>query len=561
MTVEHTTGAVSHEPVGGWHSIDWQTAHENVRRLQARIVKATQAGKWNQVKALQRLLTRSYSAKVLAVRRVTENQGKNTPGMDQEIWDTPAKKAKAVVWLKHHGYRPLPLRRVYIDKANGKKRPLGIPTMKDRAMQMLHTLALAPVAETTADANSFGFRSERCTADAIVTCMLVMSKRNSAEWILEGDIESCFDRISHEWLLEHIPMDKVILRKWLKAGYIENSIYYDTDSGTPQGGIISPLLANMALDGLEARLRERFPKGKKPKPEAKVNFMRYADDFIITGRTRELLENEVKPLVVEFLKERGLELSEEKTVITHIETGFDFLGTTLRKYDGDFRTTPAKKNVKRFLKKVRDIIKRNPQLPAGALIALLNPVIRGWAQFHQHVSSGRTFSKVDYAIFKLLWRWAKRRHSQKGSRWVKKKYFKSVDNRQWVFFGVHRDKEQHLFHATSVKVVWHRRVQGAANPYDPAWETYFEQRLGLKMVNSLKGRRQLIALWKEQQGICPVCGEKITKITGWNNHHIKPRILGGSHARENRVLLHPTCHSRIHANNETVEKPRPLPGV
>jgi RNA-directed DNA polymerase len=250
MTVATTTGAVSHEPVGGWHSIDWQAAHENVRRLQARIVKATQMGKWGKVKALQRLLTHSYSAKTLAVKRVTENRGKRTAGIDGEIWETPETKAKAVDKLRQRGYHPLPLRRVYIDKDNGKKRPLGIPTMHDRAMQALYLLALQPIAETTADPNSYGFRPERGTADAIEQSFIVLSWRRSAEWILEADIKSCFDRISHEWLLKHIPLDKAILRKWLKAGYMEKTVLYPTEDGTPQGGIILPVLANLALDGL-----------------------------------------------------------------------------------------------------------------------------------------------------------------------------------------------------------------------------------------------------------------------------------------------------------------------
>ena len=346
MTVETTTGAVSHEPVGGWHSIDWQAAHENVRRLQARIVKATQAGKWNKVKALQRLLTRSYSAQVLAVRRVTENQGKNTPGVDGEIWDTPQQKTEAVGNLRHRGYRPLPLRRVYIDKANGKKRPLGIPTMKDRAMQALHLLALDPVAETTADRNSYGFRKERACADAIGQGFVLLAWGKGAQWILEGDIKSCFDQISHEWLLQNIPMEKPILTKWLKAGYIWKDQLYPTEAGTPQGGIISPVLANMALDGLEKQLNARFPKQTKRGNQAKVNYIRYADDFIVTGCSREILEQEVRPLIESFLAERGLQLSQEKTLVTHIEQGFDFLGQNVRKYNGKLLIKPANGQMK-----------------------------------------------------------------------------------------------------------------------------------------------------------------------------------------------------------------------
>ncbi len=267
--------ATSHGQVD-WHAIDWRKGNRNVRRLQARIVKATQEGRWGKVKALQHLLTHSFSGKALAVRRVTENQGKSTPGVDEEIWNTPSKKAKAVLSLRQRGYRPSPLRRIYIPKSSDPKklRPLSIPTMKDRAMQALYLSALDPIAETVADPNSYGFRKERSTADAIEQCFKLLSKGNQAGWILEGDIKSCYDRISHEWLLAHIPMDKAILKKWLKAGFIEKHVYHPTDEGTPQGGIISPVLANMTLDGLERELRKHFPRNQGDK----VNFVKYADD-------------------------------------------------------------------------------------------------------------------------------------------------------------------------------------------------------------------------------------------------------------------------------------------
>ena len=252
-------GAASHATVD-WRASDWRRVHQNVRRLQARSVKATQAGRWGRVKALQRLLTHSFSGKALAVRRVTENQGKRTPGVDGETWDTPAKKAWAVRALRQRGYRPRPLRRVSIPKKNGKLHPLGIPTMADRAMQALYLLALDPIAETTGDRNSDGFRSERSTADAIAHCYQTLAKRDRAEWVLEGDIRSCFDRISHDWLLAHVPLDKAILRRWLTAGFLDKQVFHRTDEGTPQGGIISPVLANLALDGLERRLRQAFPR-------------------------------------------------------------------------------------------------------------------------------------------------------------------------------------------------------------------------------------------------------------------------------------------------------------
>src|SRR6266478_8715460 len=250
MTAATPAGASFHR-VTDWHAIDWESANHTVRRLQARIVKATKEKRWGKVKALQRLLTHSFSGKALALRRVTENQGKNTPGVDKITWNTPQKKINAVYSLRQRDYHPQPLRRIYIPKKNGKKRGLGIPAMKDRAMQALYLLALDPVAETIADPNSYGFRPQRSTADAIEQCFIALGNIHSAPWILEGDIKGCFDRISHDWLLTHIPMEKAILRKWLKSGYVDGNRLYPTEEGTPQGGIISPVLANMTLDGLE----------------------------------------------------------------------------------------------------------------------------------------------------------------------------------------------------------------------------------------------------------------------------------------------------------------------
>jgi RNA-directed DNA polymerase len=246
-----------------------------------RIAKAVKESRWNKVKALQYLLTRSFYAKLLAVKRVTTNKGKKTPGIDGILWKGARVEWRTVFTLKRRGYRPQPLRRIYIPKKNGKKRPLSIPTMYDRAMQALYKLALAPVAETTADRNSYGFREGRSCADAIAAGFNALSKPNSATWVLEGDIKGCFDNISHKWILKNIPMDKVILKKWLKAGYVENGITYPNRKGTPQGGIISPTLANMTLDGLEEAVKSAVPW------RSRVNFIRYADDCAPRRRGKE----------------------------------------------------------------------------------------------------------------------------------------------------------------------------------------------------------------------------------------------------------------------------------
>ena len=323
-----------------WSSINWSLIYKHVHRLQVRIAKAVEQARWHKVAALRRLLVHSYYAKVWAVRRVVTNKGKNTAGVDGVTWKTPKQKIAAVKRLRKRAYKPQPLRRIYIPKSNGKQRPLGIPTMKDRAMQALYALALKPLAESLADKNSYGFREKRSVADAIAQCFITLSKKASPQWILEADIKACFDEIDHNWLIENIPMDKQMLRLWLKAGYLEKGAFNQTDKGTPQGGIISPVIANMALDRLEATIKEKVARRG-----AKINVIRYADDFIVTGVTPDILINEVKPLVETFLASRGLSLSEEKTHLRSIDEGFDFLGFNIRKYGQKLLIKPSRAKV------------------------------------------------------------------------------------------------------------------------------------------------------------------------------------------------------------------------
>jgi len=553
-------GAPSHR--SEWHQTDWEQAHQQVRRLQVRIAKAAKEGKWGKVKALQHLLTHSRSAKLLAVRRVTENRGRNTPGVDGTIWDTPVAKTKGVDELRQRGYRPKPLRRVYIPKANGKMRPLGIPTMKDRAMQALYKLALEPVAEVTADPNSYGFRPGRATQDAIEQCFKVLAKQTSARWILEADIKGCFDHISHDWLLRHIPMDREILRKWLKAGFIDREVFNQTEEGTPQGGIISPTLANMTLDGLEAALVQRFwvhPRTKTGKPDLntraqhKVNLIRYADDFIITGNSKELLEEEVLPLVERFLAERGLALSKEKTKVTHIDEGFDFLGWNVRKYQGKCLIRPAKKNVKAFLDSIRAVLRANRASSQDIVIAKLNPIIRGWANYHKSQVAADTFNRVDQIIWHSLLRWAKRRHHNKGVRWVLQRYFRKVGKTALVFATEERRNRKlervFIFRAFGVKIKRHAKVASEANPFDPEWDAYFEARKAKKVVAdwSVLAPKHL-ELWKEQDGRCPVCTRHIEAddLVLIDKHHKVPKAHGGPDEQANLVLLHLNCHRQHH---------------
>lgn len=528
-----------------WDSIGWADVQRQVRRLQTRIVKWTQAGKHNKVKALQWLLTHSFSGKALAVKRVTENKGKNTPGVDKVIWKTPRAKANAITWLKRRGYSALPLRRVLIPKRNGKTRPLGIPVMRCRAMQALHLLALEPIAETTADPNSYGFRPERATADAGEQCFNALARKASAQWVLEADIKACYDEISHAWMIANISTDKVVLQKWLKAGYVYQDALFPTEAGVPQGGIISPVVANMTLDGLETMLAEKFPIAKRT--GLKMNMVRYADDFIITGNSKEWLEHEVKPAVVEFLAERGLVLSPEKTKVTHIDEGFDFLGWNIRKHNGKLLIKPSKANVKAHLDKIREVIKDNKTAKQTSLIRLLNPILRGWANYHRHVVAKVTFSKIDSQVWSMLWRWAVRRHPGKGTRWVKEKYFKTQGTRNWVFAASEKQKngskkELVLLKEADTPIQRHVKIKTGANPHDPKWEPYFEARWGKKMMNSPKGRVKLYRVWIRQDGICPNCQEPIAPGSPWTTRFIVKRTEGGSDAAGNIQLHHSDCH-------------------
>jgi RNA-directed DNA polymerase len=366
-------------------------------------------------------------------------------------------------------------------------------------MQALYLLALEPVAETTGDPNSYGFRTARSTADAIHQCFVILSHLDdSAEWVFEGDIKGCFDNISHEWMLTHIPTDTEILGKWLRAGFVDKRTWFATEAGTPQGGIISPTLANLTLDGLERLLKERFratsgsgPHATRVRFNPKVHLVRYADDFIITGCSRELLENEVRPLVERFLNERGLRLSSEKTKITHISEGFDFLGQNVRKHRERLLIIPSHKNVHAFLERVRTILRNNHMSTQEPLIRHLSLVIRGWANYHRHIVAKKVFAKVDHRIWECLWFWAKYRHPNKNHSWIAQRYWQPIGKRGWEFAVDTHDSRDgkpiklRLAQASAVPIRRHIKIRSDANPFDPTWRTYFEERALLK----LRGRR------------------------------------------------------------------------
>ena len=313
-----------------------------------------------------------------------------------------------------------------------------------------------------------------------------------------------------------------MLEKWLKCGLIFKKELFPTEEGTPQGGIISPTLANMALDGIQLILAERYKrrciKGKHISPM--VNFVRYADDFIVTSADRDVLENEIKPLLTEFLAQRGLVLSEEKTLITHIDDGFDFLSFNIRKYKGVLLTKPSNAKVKTFLDGIRSVIEENKSCKQETLIRMLNPKITCWANYYRSGASSETFHHVDDQIFCKLWQWAKRRHPKKGKHWIANRYFQRIRNRSWRFaVTFDRSRKKDVFPLklmTDVNIIRHKKITGAANPFDPEWNGYFQERKTYKMLLSLKGRKSLLYIWNQQKRLCPICGKLITKDTQWN---------------------------------------------
>jgi RNA-directed DNA polymerase len=325
------------------------------------------------------------------------------------------------------------------------------------------------------------------------------------------------------------------------------------------------VLANLTLDGLERELNAKFAATGITARRKQVHLIRYADDFIITSRTKELLEDEVKPLVEKFLAARGLKLSATKTRITHIDEGFDFLGVNIRKFDGKLLTQPAQKNVKAALGKVRAEIKAHPQARAGDLISKLNPIIRGWANYHRHGASWRTFWRVDWQINQALWNWARRRHHKKTAAWVKQKYFPQTEGRQRFSGKILKQtgevRPTRLLQAHETVIRRHIKIKGAANPYDPAWELYFEARVERQMTEQARGNQRWLRLWLEQKGECVVCGQELEYEGDWHLHHLQRRVDGGSNALSNLVLLHANCHRQAHQQGWQLAKPRPVTGA
>ena len=460
-----------------WESIDWIQVENDVNRLQTRIAKATVKGDKNKVKRLQYLLTHSFYAKAYSVKTVTSNKGKSTSGIDKKLWSTSLSKMKAVLALTDKHYRAKPLRRVFIEKkGKNKKRPLGIPVMYDRAMQTLYALALEPIAEITGDHISFGFRKGRSAKDACEQIFNVLARDCSPTWILEGDIKGCFDNINHDWLQENIPMDKRIMRQFLKSGFIYEGNLFPTNLGSPQGGAISSIYANMTLDGLEKLIQDKYHRNSKGKIEnhyrakSKVNLVRYADDFVITANTKEIAE-ELKDMVSQFLETRGLTLSEEKTLITHIDKGFDFLGWTFRKFKGKLIVKPSKNSIKTLVRKFATIIlKQGKAASQSELIRRLNQIIRGWSNYHRHVIASQDFSHINNTIYLLLQQWAKHRHPNKNKWWRLNKYWHEKNGKPWLFMS----GEYNLINLRRINIIRHPKLQISKNPF--IHDEYFVKR-------------------------------------------------------------------------------------
>lgn len=531
-----------------FRSIDWATCNKEAFQLQQKITAAYLAKDLKRVNERQDQLTHSFAARALAVRKVVSNDGKKTPGVDNVIWETDQDKINAIRKLKNlSGYKASPVRRVHIPKANGKMRPLGIPTMFDRAVQALDYQALVPVAECTADPRSYGYRPYKSIHDACQYLKLVLGAYNAKRrWVREGDISQFFDKISHEWILNHIPINKRILTQFIRAGFRERGVSetQETVAGTPQGGVISPLIANMVLDGREPTLREK-------------NFLtvRYADDFVVLGQTKEELVDIAKPRVIDFLKERGLELNEEKSLITNIEKGFDFLGFTFREYHdpsrvkgtkkGIFLVTPSRKKVKAYRAKRKERILSHKQKPMYLRTTKLNQSRRGWAENYRCVTAKKVFSSVGQYLWKTLWSMITRKHRGVPRRNRKTRYFTQVGGNKWVFrCKDSKGGEMTLFQIGWVAIKRHMRCEDK-NPFRSENANYFKQRRSKGAKHSILLNKNASNLLNKQSGICPVCLQSMLYDHNLEVHHILSRKLGGKDPISNLVLLHKVCHAQV----------------
>ena len=561
------------ENIKSWQDIHWARTEETVFRLQLRIYKAAINEEWDKMFKLQKLLISSQSAKYLSVQKVTQyNTGKKTPGVDGKLIKSPSEKFKIANQLTLNG-KSFPIKRVYIPKSDGSQRPLGIPTIHDRVKQMLAYLALCPQWESQFEQGSYGFRPGRSVHDAIENVWLGIVKK--PKWVLDADISKCFDRINHEYLLDKChtyPEMRQQIKAWLKAGILDGKEHAFPEMGTPQGGIISPLLANIALHGLRANLDKYINTlgGHRPNNRQSLTFVRYADDFVLMYPDKQVLENLIV-VVQEFLKPIGLELNSKKTRMMHtfeshdLPPGFTFLGfdiiqklkwvkmreaVTKRKSNQSFITliTPSQEGVKRHKLKIRKIIRKYRGVSQERLIQKLNPVTRGWALSKRTQISSKTFQALDMYLFGHLWKWARKRHPKMPKFKLKEKYWHQVGKRNWVFGVKTKDEVTlQLQYHSKIPIKRYAKVKGAASPFDGNL-IYWAKRSGKNpLIPPIKAR-----LIQEQKGFCGICGKPFLPKDIIERDHKVPLALGGKNLRLNVHAVHNYCH-REKTNKELAQ--------
>jgi len=538
-----------------WDSIDWRRTDRNVRNLRHRIFRATQAGDLRKVSSLQKLMLRSRSNILMAVRRVTQvNAGKNTPGVDKLVVKTPAARGRLVDHLStYQPWRASPARRVYIPKTDGKQRPLGIPTVLDRCLQARVKNALEPEWEAKFEGSSYGFRPGRSCHDAISKIFLISRPNKVKKWVVDADIKGAFDNIDHEFLLRTIgeAPGRELIRQWLKAGVMEDGGYHATEMGTPQGGVISPLLLNIALHGMEAVLDIRH--NSKGELKGKRAVVRYADDFVVFCESEEDAARARDEILPPWLAERGLSLSKEKTQIVHLNKGFDFLSYNVRHYPcpQTARTgfklliKPSKKAVTRRREQLRETWTSLISCPVQRVLDCLNPIIKGWANYHRVVVASEAFRKMDNWMFHRTVRYIKRLHPTKSANWCTRKYWGKLNPKvqdKWVF----GDKRtgRYLWKFRWFKIVRHVIVKSTASPDDPRLREYWWERrkLNIRHLSPSDLRLAISQDWR-----CPMCGMHLMNGEEVHRHHKKPKSQGGTDLYANRELLHLYCHQQRHA--------------
>ena len=496
---------------GSWQSVDWRRAEDEVRRLRQRIFSASQAKDWKKVRNLQKLMLRSRASALVSVRRVTEiNAGRATAGVDGKTVMLAPAKADMARWVQRcRSWAPWPVKRVYIPKANGKRRPLGIPVIADRALQALVVNALEPEWEARFEPKSYGFRPGRGCHDAIGAIFTVAKGPSPARrWVLDADLASAFDRIDHSFLIGQLGgfPARGLIAGWLKAGMIENRQFAPTEEGTPQGGVVSPLLLNVALHGMEQAAGVRYQTGKRPNlaRDSSPVLVRYADDLVVFCHTRQEAE-QAKARLAQWLAPRGLAFNEGKTRIATLDEGFDFLGYNVRRYGGKLLIKPSKQAMRRIRERLSTEMKALRGSSVAVVLQRLSPVIRGWAAYYRNVVSSKAFAALDLHMWRLTYKWAKYRHPNKSKRWVCSRYFgKFNPSRQdrWVFGD--RDSGAYLTKLAWTKITRHQMVNWTASPDDPDLSAYWAQRR--------RRRKPPLNQWgliqlERQHGRCPLCGE------------------------------------------------------